>query len=183
MAFGFAHATDCNGQRALRDGDVFEFRWSDEWRQKSGRADLNWAFEGTLIYRDGVAFDTYWGLERSWDCGQCFRLEEWKTRGTLAFRFNLNDVVTLHAADRFYYADTDVFHITTQHACSERCVFWFLRKGATKDRLKIESEIHRRISKESEDAQRAVRFAASTIGWLNRQLEKLERGDIEGVRL
>lgn len=61
----------------LKDGDVYRFVYSDEsWTKAKngmGHGDLNWCFDGKLVYRDGLLCDTYWGLNWHGDNGRYFR--------------------------------------------------------------------------------------------------------------
>lgn len=161
-----------------RDGDVFGFAYSQEsWdRAKSGlgHGDLHWAFDGQLIYRDGLLCDTYWGLEWRGDSGRSFTVADAQAKGELVYVCNLNDVEKIPDYDYELYAGGDAFNLSYQHGCYRHFV---RRKGARKDKDRMTEAVHRKVQEARDELDRAVRRLEWAVLERERKLAKIEAGE------
>lgn len=118
-----------------KDRDVYSFSYSSESREKAkhgfGGTDLNWCFDGQLIYRDGLLCDTYWGFDWRGENGRCFTVADASAKGKLTFLCNLSDVEKIREDEFALYADGDAFNLSHQHGCYRHYV---KRMGAKRDK-------------------------------------------------
>lgn len=148
----------------LKKGDVYEFRWSAEEREKEvyGGA-LRHCFESLLVVMQGSFYDrdsdeykdelrlvdTFWGVNRR-DTNTVFTLKDAERRGNLTFYCNLDEIEKIKQYEIDEYEDKDLFRLHDQHACSESCVYWYKKIGAKKSPEKkikaIENRMTERIS-------------------------------------
>jgi len=68
-----------------------------------------------------------------------FTLEKAQERGTLKYYCNLDDLEKIEKYETDEYDDEDLFRLSDQHACVERCIYWYKEnrckeKPAKKDR-------------------------------------------------
>lgn len=160
--------------RVLREGDVFAFAYHQAEHEKA-RGDLNWCFDGQLVYRGGDRLvDTYWGLERSYSEGRAFTVEEAQARGTLRFVCNLADVEKIQPHEYELYADGDAFNLSHQHGCYKHYV---RRKGAKKDRERMTALVHRRVREAHDEVERAARNLEWRVVERERALAKIAAGE------
>lgn len=145
-------ATETDG---VRDGDVYRFAYNEaSWeraRSGMGHGDLNWAFDGQLVYRNGRLRDTYWGLNAS--DGRSFSVAEAKAAGALTFVCNLNDVEKVPEYEYRLYADGDAFNLSHQHGCYRHFV---KRCGARKDAERMREAVHRKVQDAKDAIERAT---------------------------
>lgn len=156
-----------------KDGDVYRFVYSREsWdraKTRMGGGDLNWAFDGQLVFRDGWLCDTYWGLDWRGDTGRRFRVAEAVASGELTFICNLNDVEKIRDYEYELYAEADAFNLSHQHGCYKHFV---KRKGARKD----PEQMRRVLDKKVADARHAVDSAVRQLEYsVARRVELLPR--------
>jgi hypothetical protein len=161
--------------RPNRPNDVYRFRYSPkkEW----GFDGRTWCFEGFLIASaDLDLVDSYWGISnpsgRVLDKATIDR--EVANGGSFEFYFNLDEVDLIAQSETVYYADDDLFHISEQHACSERCRYAFKKRGAERNAAKMLLVLR-------EYLEQAERRAASAIRGqerLKRAISKVEAGDL-----
>ena len=95
--------------RRIREGDIFNFYWSVE--EKNKRFMPHHCFDGQLEAqecRDGLIrlFDTYWHDRHNGKTPQ-----EWRKLGKLEFIINLNDTEEIPASEVPYYRRKDVFNL------------------------------------------------------------------------
>ncbi len=118
-----------------KDGDVYKFRYSAEsWERaktRMGGSDLNWCFDGQLVYRDGLLCDTYWGLGWRGDNGRSFTVAKAQADGTVEYVCNLSEVEKIRPDEYELYADGDAFNLSHQHGCYKHFV---KRIGAKRDK-------------------------------------------------
>jgi hypothetical protein len=150
--------------------DVFSFRWKDNV-STNYFGDLYHCFDGQLIVceRGGEMYlrDTYWSSGTE---GKGFTIEEANERGILTYKCNLDEVDIIRESDLVYYADSDVFNLSTQHGCYPR---YAKRRNATRSQEKILSVLKSKI----EDTQREIEFKKRSLQQMNERLQKLEAGD------
>ena len=143
-----------------RVGDVFRFQYSEEsWRKAKeglGHGDLNWCFDGRLIYNGEVFLDTYWmsskydGSRRvgfdltAWSSVKTMSIEKAAADGTLTFVCNFNECEPIDVGEFSLYAGGDAFDLTHQHGCYK---FFLRRKGAMPDAGKVRVEIDSQLEK------------------------------------
>lgn len=153
----------------LREGDVFEFRYSQAYRDKHP-GDLHWCFEGTVIVRKGELCDTYWGMN-GYSEPRIVKTE-W---GALEFVVNLDDVRPCESYEHVYYDDSDCFVITSQHGLQRAC---FVRKGAEKSSAKLLRVIDERLREKRDELTRHVRSVNFDIERLVEARVKAEAGNL-----
>lgn len=163
----------------LREGDVFRFSYSTEYRAKLFMPDH--CFDGQLVALDYcesiILFDTYW-LLGSKPCGDAMRFtqEEALARGELTFVCNLNDVEVIDTWFAQYYDDADVFDLSYQHQCYP---YFAIRKGAERS----QSKIFRKIEEKMQEERRSIESAICRIGLLTRARLLTEEGRLSEVYL
>lgn len=152
-----------------KDGDVFRFSYSAEsWEQaKRGICgDLNWCFDGQLVYCDGLLCDTYWGLNWRGDNGRYFKLADALAKGILTYVCNLNDVEPIRDYEYELYAEGDAFNLSYQHGCYKHFV---KRKGAKKDKSLMLAKLHAKVT----DARKAIESASRDLEYAVERREQL----------
>jgi hypothetical protein len=156
-----------------KDGDVFRFGYNQaEYDQ--ARGDLNWCFDGQLVYRGGRFIDTYWGLERSGVDGRTFTLAEAQAKGVLRFVCNLSEVEKIRPEEYELYADGDAFNLSHQHGCYKHYV---KRKGAKKDPQRMTAALYRKVQDARNEIDRAVRNLEWAVSHRDRLLPRIENGE------
>lgn len=155
------------------EGDVFGFAYHQSEYDKA-RGDLNWCFDGQLVYRNGRLCDSYWGLTRGGVDGRHFSWAEAQTVGILRFVCNLNDVEKIPEPDYELYADGDAFNLSHQHGCYKHFV---KRKGAKKDRERMIDAVHRKVQDARNDLDRAVSRLEYAVLNRERLLAKIDAGE------
>src|ERR1044071_5230623 len=111
-----------------REGDVFNFAYNQAEYERA-RGDLNWWFDGQLVWNGHKFYDTYWGLTRGAVDGRPLTLGEARTKGVLHFVCNLNDVEKIQDYEFPLYAEGDAFNLSHNHGS---CRYYARRKGAPK---------------------------------------------------
>lgn len=160
----------------MRLNEVYRFSYSAEAR--AAMFEPHHCFDGQLIVRardDGSLFlhDTFWGGSG----GRTFTLEEARAKGELTFVCNLDDVEKIKDYEAPYYAEGDVFNLTSHHGHSKRFV---KRKGALRSRDAILAHLHERLS----SARREVDSAVSRVEWMAREIQRVETAtDLEALCL
>lgn len=163
----------------IREGDVFRFSYSDEYRKKL--FEPHHCFDGQLVAVPSIGglilMDTYWlhGFEPRHD-GRSFTVEEAQERGTLTLVCNLNETTKVSKSDIQYYDDDDWFNLSYQHGCYP----WFaIRNGATKSKEKIVGVLREKMAAE----RRAIELATFNIERLGRYAQLAEDGRLSEVYL
>jgi len=159
----------------LHEGDIFNFRYSEEYIAKSQGHDLYHCFDGQLVAvkrNDGSVMlrDTYWAFGSSDGQGDTF--EGWMRCGTLVFVVNLSDIDPAEGYKADYYADSDWFDLSHQHRCYKR---FGVRKGAKRNKAKMEAALCEKLRKAKQDAERAIRVVEECA----RKLSRLDMGDLD----
>lgn len=161
-----------------KDGDVYRFAYSQaEWeraRSGLGHGDLHWAFDGQLVYRDGLLCDTYWGLGWRGDTGRRFTVAEATTRGELKFVCNLNDVEKIPDHEYPLYAEGDAFNLSHQHGCYKHFV---RRKGAKKSPDLMRAAVHRKVADAHSELERAARNLEWAVVRREQLLPRIDAGE------
>jgi len=111
-----------NDKIDIKEGDVFKFRFNQEYLDKFPLSDPYHCFDGQLVVvtkSDGnlILEDTYWNGNR-----KKFKLDQLELNGTLTFVCNLNDVDECSESDVRYYNDNDIIDLSYQHGCYKRFV-------------------------------------------------------------
>lgn len=146
----------------VNERDVFEFTYSDKYKESHKNLDLNHCFDGQLIARkqsDGsfILVDTYW------TCGSYsrrFTISEALEQGDLKFKCNLDDVENCSKYELKYYREEDIIDLSTQHHCYES---YAKKKGAQRSKVVMLAYIDYEIGKKEHD-----------ISWAQRQIELLK---------
>lgn len=167
---------------AIREGDVFRFRYSAERAPKHMPYHC---FDGQLIafkQPDGSLLlrDTYWLYahpdfkERS--DTRSFTEDDARERGELEFVCNLGDVERVEKDRTLYYDDGDVFDLSHQHRCYP---YFAIRKGAERCPEKMRREIASKI----QDAERRINSAKWEIERMHGYAAKVDAGQLDEVYL
>ena len=161
-----------------RDSDVYRFTYSAKaWataRNSIGHGDLNWCFDGQLIYRDGRLCDTYWGLSWGGDHGRRFTVAEAQAEGALAFVCNLHDVEKIREDEYPLYADGDAFNLSHQHGCYK---YFVRRRGAKKDAERMRAAVHRKVQEAQHEVERAAWNLEYAVQRREQLLPRIDTGE------
>mgnify|MGYP000300617530 CR=1 FL=1 len=158
----------------MKLNDVYRFSYSPEARETM--FETYHCFDGQLIVRardDGSLFlhDTFWGGSG----GRTFTPEEARAKGELTFVCNLDGVEEIKDYEAPYYAEGDVFNLTSHHGHSKR---WVRRRGALRSRDAILTHLHERLDKARRDVDSAVR----SVEWVAREIQRVESAtDLEAL--
>jgi hypothetical protein len=161
--------------KTIQENDVFYARWKDN--DKS-----NHCFEGLVVARLEtsdvgeepriILVDTYWdGGGNKW-----FTLAEAEKQLDLEYYCNLNDFdlsVNVKNAP-LVYEKSDYVYLHSQHQCSDNCKRFYIKHGAVKSSTMILKTLTNKI----ENHRRDIRYAESSIEWLEKDIEKLKKGDV-----
>lgn len=158
---------------APKDGDVFRFAYNQAEYDKT-RGDLNWCFDGQIVYRDGLLCDTYWGLDWRGVDGRHFTLAEAQAQGSLEYVCNLAEVEKIRPEEYSLYADGDAFNLSHQHGCYKHYV---KRIGAKKDPDLMRAAAHRLVSDARDEVDRAVRHLEYAVLRREQLLPRIEAGE------
>ncbi len=173
----------------LKIGDVYLFQWNQEqWDKQSYNGSLNHCFEGLLVVMEGhtwnretekydkglMLIDTYWGVNRE-ENNKRFSLKEAQEKGSLEYYCNLNEIEEIKNYNLDDYADEDLFRLHDQHACVERCVYWYKKRGAKKSPQKKIEVLRGKINKEKSSIEYSVR----SIECMSAEIKKLEINGFE----
>jgi hypothetical protein len=158
----------------IKPNDYFHFRYHP--LDGYGWDSRTHCFEGLLLAcltdSGGILLrDTYWN--RSGRDGRYLTPAEAEAEGTLTFYCNLDDIEKIDSYRKDYYAETDLFCLTTQHACSHHCVEYFKRKGASFNVDKMLSVVDAKI----QDARRQLNSTVRDLELLSVTKSKIEGGD------
>lgn len=154
---------------AIREGDVFRFSYSEAERKKAGGYDLNWAFDGKVVMRDGKLCDTYWGYSNG--DPRIVRPDQ----GELTFICNLNDVRDVREYETLQYDEADSFNLSYNHGCNKRFV---VRKDAKPSAARMLDEVRKKEHAVRQEMESAVRHGATTLVQLGEMRAQLEVGDL-----
>ena len=151
----------------IKENDFFHFRS----KKRSSHC-----FEGLLRavkYENGeiMPCDTFWGINDG--SGVILTIAEAETEGELKFYCNLNEIEKIPNHERDYYDDKDIFVLTRQHACSDSCIYSFIKKGAQRSKEKMLSTITEKI----DEAQRKANCLLRDVEQLTEIKAKIEAGD------
>jgi len=155
----------------LKLNDVYEFNYNKIWREKIFMSDH--CFDGQLVVRqrrNGELYleDTYWssGTEN-----KTFTLEKALEQGELTFVCNYDDIEKIEKYKFDYYADEDLFNLSTQHQCYKE---YYKRKGAERSSAKMEEVLKYKI----EEIESSIKYKTNELRLAKESLEKLRSGDI-----
>lgn len=150
-----------NVQIELKENHVYHFYYHP--LKEQGWDSRKHCFEGTLIaFKDGSEIklrDTYWGINDN--TGRILTLEEAITKGQLTFYCDLSQIEKIEESDINYYDDSDIFHLSSQHACSSSCIVYYKRLGAKKSQQKMLQVIDGKIHEEKKSIERSVNNVAN----------------------
>lgn len=156
----------------MKNNDVYRFQYNDEQRKKIFMSDH--CFDGQLVFRDGMLYDTYWGLDLRGLDGRCFTPEEAVQHGELTFVCNLDEVAKVSEHAYPQYADEDSFNLSHQHGCYK---YFAVRKGAKKSVAKQLAILDERVKRAKEEAGSAMRAAFNCIERSHEQAVRLAAGE------
>jgi hypothetical protein len=94
--------------------------------------------------------------------------------GSFEFYFNLADVDPIPNSEAKYYADDDLYHISEQHACSDRCQHTFKRRGAERSADKMLSVLRENLR----EAERLAASYARSAQRMQRDIATVESGNL-----
>lgn len=154
----------------LKLNDVYKFQYNEKHRTQM--YDPYHCFDGQLIAKIGnVGYlyleDTYWNSGGN----RRFPLEQALKQGTLTYICNLDEIEKISESDMSYYADEDVFDLSTQHHCYKA---FYKRKNAEKSFDKMERVLIRKI----EEIEHNISWQNSSLIRAKEDLEKLRHGDM-----
>lgn len=164
----------------IKENDVFHATWKD--RDKS-----NHCFEGLLIaamVKSEVDEPDRLILQDTfWDSGgnKWFTLTEAKAQLNLEYYCNLDDFdLTKNIKNAVTnYEKHDYVYLHSQHQCSDNCKRFYIKKGAVKSSTKMAASIIDKIDKHRRD----IRYAESSIEWLEKDLDKIRLGQLDGINI
>ena len=133
---------------ALREGDIYRWRWNDEERRSYH------CKSQIAIVKGGKLLDTYWF---GYDESNLLRPEA----VTLTFWANVDDLLVIHSGMTSYYRPEDV--VDLRHANNSSGPV-YIRKGAKRDAATMLEVVSGRIK----DSERE-------IVWHQRQLEEFAK--------
>ena len=138
----------------IKNNDVFHFHPKD-----TGEF-ANWTRENIFVAKveeDGKVklFDTYWGIGAT--DNKNYTIKEAKELGKLEYYCNLDEIKKISEYEQVYYADSDIFYLHDQHACSQNCQFYFVKKDAKRDKTKMLETVNELISKAKREIEYQVR--------------------------
>lgn len=155
----------------LKERDVYHVRYTEEYKANQ-KGDLNHCFEGLAIVKvsgDNLYLqDTYWGLSGS--SGRTFTISQIGKDINIEFYCNLNEITQIKSYEREYYMEQDVFILHEQHACSEGCKHYFIRKGAERSREEMMGVVRAKIDK----ARKEIEYKTNDLVFLGRKLYEVE---------
>ena len=156
----------------LKLNDVYKFRYNEIWQEKIFMS--SHCFDGQLVVRqrrNGELYleDTYWSSHDS--SNRNFTLEKALEQGTLTLICNYDDVEKCERYKFDYYANEDVFNLSTQHMCYGE---YYKRKGAERSPAKMEAVLNDKIM----NCEDQIRYYNNDMIYLKEKLEKLQGGDI-----
>lgn len=157
----------------LKIGDVYRFHFNEEQiKKESYNGALQNCFEGLLVAKslgsEIILVDTFWGINDS--SNKTFTLEDAIKKGTLTYYCNLEDIEKIKKYELEDYEDIDLFSLSTQHACDERCIYYYKRKGAIKSPRKKIEVLNKKITEEKHNIDWSVR----KIEQLSSEIKTLE---------
>jgi len=157
----------------LREGDVYQFHYSDDVRQK-WRTDPYWCFDGQVVVRSGELCDTYWGFSAGEP--RVVRPDE----GAMTFICNLGDVRDVKEYETRHYAEADVFNLSYQHGCYKR---FAVRKDASRNQDRMLAEVEQRMSDLLSKLETEVRSVTHDFVRLGECRAKIQSGELNAVNL
>ena len=154
----------------LKLNDVYRFCYNKIWIEKIFMPDH--CFDRQLIVRgdeNGLYLrDTYWGSGE----GKSFTLEEALKKGILTFVCNLDDVEEIKEYDTQYYADGDIFDLSSQHHCYRK---FYIKKGVSRLSEKMKAVLNEKITKSKHE----IEWETFQIKRNEEKLQELENGNID----
>ena len=154
----------------LKLNDVYNFRYNECWREKI--FDPSWCFDGQLIVRENenglYLRDTYWGSGE----GKTFTLEEALDKGVLTFVCNLDDVEEIKEYNTQYYADEDIFDLSSQHLCYRK---YCIKKGTKRSAEKMKAVLNEKIAKSKHE----IEWETFQIKRNEEKLQELKNGNLD----
>lgn len=159
----------------IKVDDVFHVRYTEAYRKEHGTRDLHHCFEGLAIARkEGdqiILVDTYWGLSGG-SYSKIFYLKDIGRKIDIEYYCNLTEITKIENYKISYYADEDIIFLHNQHACTESCKYYFIKKGAVRSKEKMIQTLQEHIS----EAERSINSEKRTIEWKMKTLQEIENG-------
>jgi hypothetical protein len=160
---------------AIRDGDIFHWRYADErpddlgpWRRYHCKSQF-------AVANDGKLTDTYWGGASSHDVSVSY--EEARKLWSLTYLGNFDGLKKVPEYEGEYYDENDIVNLN--HANSSRGNF-YIRVGAKRSKAKILSMAQYKLDvakREEKAAYERTRRYASIIDHIDND------GDLSEVHL
>lgn len=155
--------------------DIYHGNWKD--REKD-----NHCFEGLLKVVEETDVDGFSKrlilVDMYWFTGgnKWFTEKEAEAQLNLSYYCNLDDFdlsVNVKNAP-LVYEKTDYVFLHDQHACSDNCKRFYIRKGAVKSSTKMLQSLNIKAEKHIRDIQ----YAKSAIEWIEKDIDKIKSGDL-----
>lgn len=156
----------------IKENDVFHFRPKDYGEF------ANWCRENLFVAMkddDGKLWlvDTYWGIKR-WD-NKKYTFTEANKLGRLEYYCNLDDIEKIGKEKLDYYAKEDTYMLHDQHACVESCKYYFVRKGAKRNKQTMLDELDSRI----QEAKREIDWNTRKVEEYSAKRQQVEDGNLD----
>lgn len=142
----------------LKEKDVYQARW----KERSWGDQKDHCFEGLLVVlRDHtdklLLVDSFWGVGKMDEYNKKYTLEDAKKHFDLTYYCNLDEIEPVGSYDLNYYANEDVIFLHDQHACVESCKYYYIKKGATRNRDKMIETLNKKIEESKYIIERETR--------------------------
>jgi hypothetical protein len=155
----------------LKINNVYEFRYKPEIAEKIFSP--YHCFDGQLIAREWgdkvILQDTYWGTSSD---SRRFSLDEAKEKGTLKFICNLDEVKEIDEYNLRYYADEDVFNLSSQSGYRKK---YAIKKNTQRSKDKMLRVLNESLA----NAKHAIENAKREIQIANKKITELNDGNID----
>lgn len=156
----------------IKNNDVFHFI------PKDNSEFANWTRENLFVAKIGedgkiILVDTYCGIGRL-DNKQ-YSLSEARKLGKLEYYCNLDEIEKIEEYKTKYYDDKDIFILHDQHACADSCIYYFVRKGAEKDKEKMLETVNELLNK----AKREIEYQTRNVEEYSAKKQQIENGNLE----
>jgi len=155
----------------MRIGDVFEFRYSQEYIKENNIFSPYHCFDGTLVANEEgggiVRVGTYWS-----GCNKTFNPDNIESMGTLTFLFNSDEVDSCSKDDFKYYDSEDVFTMSIHMGYRNN---FFIKKGAKRSKDTMLEYLRSELEK-----QKLMQISIERdIKGIIEKIERVEEGDVD----